>query len=279
MTPSRILRVSRVVAELARAEAFYRDALAFRTVERGSTDATVLAVLGAGAAAEIVMRLGAQEIALVRFAAPGRPYPADSHSNDLWFQHLAIVVDDIDAAYAHLAAQSGWRPISENGPELLPPETGGVRAFKFRDPDGHPLELIWFPEGEGRPVWHRRGAASPFLGIDHSALAVTSTSRSLDFYRALGLKVDTRSLNQGPAQSRLDGLAGTRVRVTGLRPGAPESMGLELLAYRPPGRRAEAIGANDIQTDWVTLGVGPLAGGMPQARRDPDGHLMILVDQ
>src|ERR1700691_6230656 len=87
----RVLRISRVVADLGRAEAFYRDALGFRTIAQGR--------LGDGGAAEIAMRLGAEEIALVRFAAPCRPYPPDSRSDDLWFQHLAIAVNDMDAAY------------------------------------------------------------------------------------------------------------------------------------------------------------------------------------
>ena len=169
----RIVRISRLVSDLDRAQAFYRDALGFRSVARGRADGATLAVLrGGGAAAEeVVMRLGAQEIALVRLAAPCRPYPPDSRSNDLWFQHLAIVVSDMDAAYAQLSLQSGWRPISEGGPQLLPPSNGAVRAFKFRDPDGHPLELLWFPSGRGRAVWHQGESPAPFLGIDHSALA------------------------------------------------------------------------------------------------------------
>ena len=113
-------------------------------------------------------------------------------------------------------------PISTEGPETLPASSGGVRAFKFRDPDGHPLELLWLPPGRGRPEWHERARAAPsdepFLGIDHSALAVSSTRRSLAFYRSLGLHIADRSVNGGPAQSRLDGVAAARVRVTGLRP-------------------------------------------------------------
>ena len=80
---------------------------------------------------------------------PGPPYPAGSRSPDLWFQHFAIVVSDMDAAYARLRA-AGVPPISFGGPETLPEQNGGVRAFKFREPDGHPLELLWFPPGQGR---------------------------------------------------------------------------------------------------------------------------------
>ena len=277
----RILWISRVVSDLGRAEAFYREGLGFRAVARGRSGKATLAALGLedADAEEVVMRLGAQDIALVRFAAPGRPYPRDSRSDDLWFQHLAIVVDDMDAAYARLCAHEGWRPISEAGPQRLPSSNGAVRAFKFRDPDGHPLELIWFPPGQGRALWHQGASAAPFLGIDHSALSVASTRRSLRFYRALGLRVGDRSLNRGRAQAQLDGLPDARVRVTGLHPALATGPGLELLGYHPPGRRAGMTRPNDLVTDWVTLAVRPSPGDAPRAVRDPDGHFLVLVDQ
>jgi catechol 2,3-dioxygenase-like lactoylglutathione lyase family enzyme len=276
-----ILRVSRVVSDLDRAEAFYRDGLQFHTMTRGRSDMATLAALGCADAnaEEVVMRLGAQEIALVRFATQGRPYPRDSRSDDLWFQHLAIVVNDMDAAYAHLLLHAGWHLISEGGPQLLPPSNGSVRAFKFRDPDGHPLELIWFPPGQGRATWHKDASATPFLGIDHSALSVASTAPSLEFYRALGLQVSDRSLNHGPAQGLLDGLPGARVRVTGLRPASATSPGLELLGYQPPGRSAGLTFANDLVTDWVTLAVSTPPGDSSCSIQDPDGHRLVLVDQ
>ena len=278
----RILRISRVVADLARAEAFYRDALGFHRAGGGRTDRGLLAALGLAdaEAEEVVMRLGAQTVALVRFASPGKPYPPDSRSDDLWFQHLAIVVSDIDAAYAHLSRQSAaWQAISQGGPQRLPPANGRVRAFKFRDPDGHPLELIWFPPDQGRAVWHQIASNSPFLGIDHSALSVASTARSLRFYRSLGFRVSDRSWNHGAPQSRLDGLTGARVRVTGLRPRAGAGPGLELLGYHPPGRQDRAGAANDVATDWVTVTADGLGGELVRAVRDPDGHRLLLVDQ
>src|ERR1700691_5473281 len=179
--------MSRVVSDLARAESLYRDGLGFRTVTRGQIDTEMLTAfeLGDARAEEVVLRLGDEEISLVSFASPSRPYPQDSRSDDLWFQHMAIVVNDMDAAYEHLSACRGWDPISEGGPQLLPPSNGAVRAFKFRDPDGHPLELLWFPPSQGRATWHKDASATPFLGIDHSALSVASTAPSLEFYRAL----------------------------------------------------------------------------------------------
>ena len=187
----RILRISRVVSDLDRAEAFYRDGLGFRVIARGRSDQATLAALGVGdGAVEVVMRLGAEDIALVKFAKRGRPYPRDSRSDDLWFQHLAIVVNDMDLAYVHLSSHAGWCPISEGGPQLLPPSNGAVRAFKFRDPDGHPLELIWFPPAHGRAVWHQKVSGALFLGIDHSALCcrfyAAQPARSI---ATLGLRV------------------------------------------------------------------------------------------
>ncbi len=277
----RILRINRVVSDLGRAESFYRDGLGFRTVARGYADPEVLAALGLrdSRAQELVMRLGHQDVTLIRFATPGRPYPQDSRSDDLWFQHAAIVVKDMEAAYAQLCRNGAWSPISEGGPQLLPPSNGAVRAFKLRDPDGHPLELLWFPHGQGRPVWHEGGSNSLFLGIDHSALSVASTGRSLPFYRALGFHVGEQSVNRGPAQERLDGLRDVKVRVTGLRLASACGPGLELLAYRPAGRTAEPTSARDGITDWVTLGIGLSHGKCFRALRDPDGHRLILVDQ
>ena len=185
----------------------------------------------------------------------------------------------MDAAYARLSAQGGWQPISWGGPQRLPPANGSVRAFKFRDPDGHPLELIWFPPQRGRAVWHEATADGPFLGIDHSALAVSSTSRSLAFYRKLGFTPDERSWNHGEPQSALDGLLDARARVIGLRPASPDGAGLELLRYVPPGRPLGVTQPNDLVTDWVTVAVAGLPRPSPAALRDPDGHIMLLENQ
>jgi catechol 2,3-dioxygenase-like lactoylglutathione lyase family enzyme len=266
-----IVRVARVVRDEARAEAFYRDVLGFRTIRREVVPGDFLAALGApgASATQVIMRLGAQEIALVEFARVGRAAPAGARSCDLWFQHLAIVVSDMDAAYAHLRAQGGWRAISVEGPVTLPASNGGVRAFKFRDPDDHPVELIWFPPGVGRDVWQAPAMGRVFLGIDHSALSVRSPARSVRFYRGLGMGVASRSYNAGMAQSRLDAVRWARVHVTGLRVG--DGMGVELLGYRPPGRALRGVRVEDLVTDWVVF-----AGVGKGVLRDPDGHLVVF---
>src|SRR6476659_7372770 len=49
------------------------------------------------------LKLGDENIRLMQYLdQPGKPIPQDSKSNDLWFQHLAIVVSNMDRAYTHL---------------------------------------------------------------------------------------------------------------------------------------------------------------------------------
>ena len=278
----RVVRICRVVSDLARAEAFYCSALGCRPVSRGPLDPAIARALDVPhiPANEVVVRLGGEEVALVQFALPGRAYPENSGSNDLWFQHLAIVVSDMDAAYARLLANPAWHPISVGGPQALPETDGGVRAFKFRDPDGHPLEFLWLPPGRGRAIWHERPSSlrePPFLGIDHTALAVKSTRRSVDFYRALGMRLGHQSLNHGAAQSHLDGLRDARVRVSALRTKSADAPGLELLAYAPPGRPPEHTCVINLSTDWVTLEATAAGTFAPCAVADPDGHLLLLT--
>jgi catechol 2,3-dioxygenase-like lactoylglutathione lyase family enzyme len=275
----RILKISRVVSDIGRSATFYERVLSFKTGSRTQIDPKILEALGIAdnSAEEMPMRLGTEEIVLVQFATKGQPYPAESRGNDLWFQHLAIVVSDMDAAYAHLSRYSDWHPITTGGPQLLPHASGSVKAFKFRDPDGHPLELIWFPPGVGRAKRGGTKTKRTFLGIDHSALSVTATRSSVGFYKNLGFRVSSRSLNHGVAQNRLDGLPEARVRVTGLRASDELGPGLELLAYKPTGRR-QTLSATDLATDWITLDAGAGDHTDPILLVDPDGHRIVLLN-
>ena len=74
---------------------------------------------------------------------------------------------------------------TSSGPQLLPawkPNAGGIRAFYFRDPDGHALEVLWFPQRKGAAKW-RAPTDRLFLGIDHTAIVISDTEASLRFYR------------------------------------------------------------------------------------------------
>ena len=227
------------VSEMDRSIAFYSNALAFKVISDVEVDGPEYDQLWGvfGVRARIVrMQLGEQQIELTQFISPPdlRPIPVPSYSHDLWFQHVAIVVRDMDAAWAQLRKHH-VRQISPR-PQTIPTSNqaaAGIKAIKFRDPDGHNLELLWFPEGKGNPVWKREGA-DLFLGIDHTAMTVRSTENSLNFYRdLLGLTVAGGTLNMGTEQEHLDSLPGARVLVTGLTPtmGPP---GVEFLEYELP---------------------------------------------
>lgn len=302
----RVLRVAllrRTVSDLGRAIDFYCGALGFARDLAPSNGAASTDPAADGAPSRTQrLVLGAETIELtapVGFERhPGGDSSGESVSN-VAFQHFAVVTADMDATVASLRRFSP-QAISRGGPVRLPAMAGGVTAYKFRDPDGHPLELIWFPDGVGDPKWQRKrarnGAAT--LGIDHSALAVADAEASRNFYvRGLGLEVFSRQINRGEAQSRLDGSEVVVVDVIGLGPAPAPTPHIELLAYRhpPPQGRRDASSIREDHGDRLTLIVDELAATLdrldrevtpPTERdhlpggavllRDPDGHLLLL---
>jgi len=254
------------------------------------------------------LRLGDEDLQLTEYlASRGRPAPADARSNDRWFQHVAIIVSDMDRAYAKL--QQFKVQHASTGPQLLPktiPGAAGIRAFYFKDPDGHPLEVLQFPADKGDAKWHRP-TDRLFLGIDHTAIVVQNTGKSLAFYRdLLGFRVVGESMNFGTEQEHLNNVPGARLHITGLR--ASRGPGIELLEYLAPtdGRPYPADArANDVVHWQTTLLVAnadsaaavirrgrfrllsPGAVTLPDATlgfrsgvlaRDPDGHVVQLVE-
>jgi catechol 2,3-dioxygenase-like lactoylglutathione lyase family enzyme len=288
---------SRTVADLAVTEAFYRDGLGFARIAPPEpvppAEAEAMGLAGRRAA-QLRMRLGQQAVTFLTVDPPGAPYPEDPAATDPFFQHLAIPVRAVDAAMAQLA-RVGPVAVSRGGPQRLPASSGGVTAYKFRDPDGHPLELIFFPDGPPAERWH--AAPGLFLGIDHSAITVTDLDAALAFLTGpLGLTVAQRGLNQGAEQARLDGLDDPVVDVIGLEPPVPAPH-VELLHYRAPAaRRARlaAFGPADRASTRFVFSVPQLetsvaslraAGFDPGVASDgtaaccagPDGHGFLLL--
>ena len=261
----RAITAFRLVTQDADRLVHFYAALGFAVGDRRAIASDEMAMLGlSGGGFRRSMMLGDQCVDLDQFAESGRRYPVDADAADLVFQHLALVTRDPAAAWARALAV-GATPIGRGGPVTLPPATGGVTAVKFRDPDGHPLELLSFPADDGRGAGATRGGVER---IDHSAIVTAEADAGIAFYSGHGLAAGPETLNEGPTQVALDGLDGVRVRVVPLRPGVPTPH-LELLGYRRPVPARHASGAaNDIAATRLVWD-----GGHRGLARDPDGHL------
>ena len=248
---ARIAWLELLVRDLDRSAAFYRDALGFDQHARDDHVAR--------------LTLGGRELRLRR--TTGALAPAPTQANDPVFQHFAVAVSDMSAAHARVAPLAG-APFSRGGPQHLPARNGGVRAWKFRDPDGHPVELLelhteeWRKAIEGAP-------GSLFLGIDHTALACRDPKASLAFYAKLGFQDGDPSHNYGPAQDDLDGLDGVDLRIATLY--TPErGPHIELLHYREPPPPAQPVSGDGC----FVVTVLEAADGRGRSEHDPDGHAL-----
>src|SRR6266404_4870599 len=256
--------VALTVSDADRSLNLYSSVLGFTKVaevEQSGESVDQLAGVFGARTRTLRVQLGRECLDVTEYLAPrGRAVPEDSCSNDRWFQHIAIVVSDMDRAYAVLRRARVEH--ASTGPQRLPdwnPNAGGIRAFYFRDPDRHVLEVLQFPAGKGEARWHEVDRL--FLGIDHTAIVVGDTEASLRFYRdALGLRAAGASENWGTEQEHLNNVFGARLRITTLR--ASSGPGIELLEYLTPrdGRPFPADArANDLVHWHTTLFTAELA--------------------
>jgi catechol 2,3-dioxygenase-like lactoylglutathione lyase family enzyme len=302
---SSLSRISLISADPHRLARFYCHAFGFtldKTFHVGNADFGPLVGSPQGTADIILLRLGLQLIELIGIIPSGRAYPPGVSGKSPLFQHFAIVAADIGEAYRRLLREPDWTPISRNGPQRLPAASGGATAFKFRDPEGHPLELIEFPPGPTSSMWSVDQKEQICRGIDHSAISVADTERSVAFYEALGLAQSGGSLNRGNEQSRLDGIENAIVEVTSLAVRACAPPHVELLCYRDnlfhQSSRAQLPPAvNDVAATQLVFSMGedsvisdlcerhrsahifgPIVcdDKVSALLRDPDGHLIRL---
>ncbi len=281
------------VSDLQQSLQFYTDVLSFTQASPiKHSDHTLPALVGIPDAQMMSVRLqlGSEFIELIQYTSPiGRPIPIDSRSNDHWFQHIAIIVTDMDKAYNRLREHK-VEPASTS-PQTLPdwnPAAGGIQAYYFRDPDGNHLEILQFPPDKGDSKWHRPSSRL-FLGIDHTAFVVNDTETSLKFYRdKLGLRIAGTSVNYGIEQARLNNVANAHLRITNLKP--THGPGIELLEYLKPrnGRPMPADSqTNDLwywQIQMTSNDSHPPASlkeatniNPDEMLRDPDGHALLLM--
>ena len=279
----RLTRFSLTTANARELAAFYERAFGCRQIAKerhvGTGFENLLGV--EGGAESITLGLGDEIIEILEFDRPGRSYPSGTLSSDLIFQHFAIVVTNIDQACQRLSAVAGWTAISTAGPQRLPDRSGGVTAFKFRDPDGHPLELLAFPPGKGPAHWQAKRGRALCLGIDHSAISISDSNRSITFYEKIGFEVDARSHNHGPEQERLDGVLHPQVDVTALavRQQTPH---VELLCYGAAAHDDRILlRNNDIAATRLVFEASDSiemdSNQFGQQMEDPDGHHFLIL--
>ncbi|GBO55413.1 hypothetical protein APA_3564 [Pseudanabaena sp. lw0831] len=300
------------VSDMDKAIQFYSEVLSFQKISDvevlGSEYERLQGLFGVRLRV-VKMRLGGEILELTEFITPkGRPIPVDSRSNDRWFQHIAIAVSDMDKAYEILRKFKVQH--ASTAPQRIPDTNkaaAGIRAFYFKDPDGHNLEIIYFPKGKGDPKW-QENQAQVFLGIDHTAIVVSNTDASLKFYRdVLGLKLAGESENFGTEQEHLNNVFGAKLRISGLK--APSGLGIEFLDYLSPsdGKPYPSDArTNDLlhwQTTLVvndakaiaqklrnsrTIFISPDAIEIPSLSlgfkrgflvRDPDGHALRIIEK
>jgi catechol 2,3-dioxygenase-like lactoylglutathione lyase family enzyme len=315
-----VASIGMTVSNMDQALDFYTRVLTFKQVSDVEVLGTAFEQLNGlfGVRLRVVkLQLGDEFLELTEYLTPkGRQIPTDSRSHDRWFQHIAIVVRDMDQAYQHLRRYNVQH--TSTAPQRIPktnPVAAGIQAFYFKDPDGHNLEIIYFPPGKGDSKW-QKPTEQLFLGIDHTAIVVSNTSESLAFYRdLLGLKLAGESMNYGIEQAHLNLVEGARLRISGLR--ATTGPGVEFLEYLEPqdGRSlpypkssiSSAVARpNDVvywQTTFVANNIKRLSQRLCQKRstsistsiipipeqvlgfrqgviiRDPDGHAVQLIEK
>ena len=308
---SNIQYVGMTVANMEQSIKFYSEVLSFQKIKdlevAGNDWEKLQGVFGLRMRI-VQMQLGTEIIALMEYLTPqGRPIPIDSRSNDRWFQHIAIVVSDMDKAYQQVR-QHNIKHTSTN-PRQLPEwnqKLGGVEAFYFKDPDGHNLELIAFPSDKADDKWLQKDRL--FMGIDHSAVGVKNAEASFALYRdRLNLELMLQAENCGTEFEHITCVFGSRVQVNSMKGDA--GIGFELLEYIAPttGRNMPSDSqANDLWHYQTVISVADLTTLTEQLRfapcqfispgivkmsnnelgfsqalaiRDLDGHVLHLVQQ
>lgn len=139
-----------VVQDMEKMIAFYRDTFGFQVIldtQVSGKETDDIVNFRVERERIVVMEQGQMQIEFLEYRPSGRGYPDDYKSNDLFGVHLAFQTDDMEKDYAMLKGK-GVEIISKGGFQTIPPDHpifAGTRVLYFRDPEGHPLELIQVP--------------------------------------------------------------------------------------------------------------------------------------
>ena len=136
------------VSNLERSLAFWRDVLGFEfshtAHQKGELAREITGVEGAEIKLAVLRAPGGHKIELLEYLAPAERKRATLRPCDVGSVHVAMLVNDLDAVLAQIAA-SGWEAAGK--PQTL--NTGpnaGKRVVYVRDPDGTTIELMQPPE-------------------------------------------------------------------------------------------------------------------------------------
>ena len=131
------------VSSLDRTVAFFRDCLGFDLVSRAPRDPGLVSRITGVPGAEVTiafLRGPGHTVELIEYAAPAGRGKVESRPCDVGFAHLALNVDNVDAAI-EAAAQYGVKPVAppvaiDQGPNR------GRKVVYLRDADGVTVEFI-----------------------------------------------------------------------------------------------------------------------------------------
>ena len=136
------------VSNLERSLAFWRDVLGFEfshsAHQKGDLAQEITGVEGAELKLAVLKTPGGHNIELLQYLAPADRKHPNLRPCDVGSVHVALLVNDLDAVLAQIAA-SGWEAAGK--PQTL--NTGpnaGKRVVYVRDPDGTTIELMQPPE-------------------------------------------------------------------------------------------------------------------------------------
>ena len=193
---------------------------------------------------------------LTEYLTPrGRAAPTDSRSNDAWFQHVAIITNDIEQAYLWLRRHKVQHV--STGPQAaagLEPEGGRDRRLLLPDTGRHPLEILEFTARQGRRALAPAERAHLPRDRSHRDRGRRHRAQPPRLSGHARLRVAGAGENWGPEQERLNQVFGARLRITTLR--ADAGPGIELLEYLTPrtGRPAPVDAAANDLAHWHNSG-------------------------
>jgi catechol 2,3-dioxygenase-like lactoylglutathione lyase family enzyme len=136
------------VSNLERSLAFWRDVIGFELShaahQTGELAKEITGVAGAEIKLAVLKTPGGHKIELLEYVAPADRKRVNLRPCDVGSLHVALLVNDLDAVLARIAA-SGWKVAGE--PQTL--KTGpnaGKRVVYARDPDGTTIEFMQAPK-------------------------------------------------------------------------------------------------------------------------------------